>query len=757
METSGSDAEDAPRKEFPCAECPRSFGRVYELRRHVRSAHGSAVFECGECGTRFSRQDALHRHRKRAATKPCGGPRRRVGEEDDDDDEPRGSPARASPAPRRPRPRRPPSPDEPSPASTASSNHVAHGTHVAPHAPALAGLPHPALAHPYAPPIPQLQPSLADPDPLLRPYPVVPSAGATPQSLMLPVDVVLCLIDQHAEFNGPYLNFHHIPTLKKRVLDGAANPTELLAVLWSALAVSDRPADPSALKGPWPRVLGDDFRRTVVRDCLEGIRTDYDALVGDARAADSADMRAAVRLAARATVLLKAAVTARMLVFAELSTLPPDTMHRMDRLVEDLFPLARFAELPYDADDSHRGMRDLAAWIWSEERSRLLGTILLVDASASDTWRPSRPQFPPGTVRFDEATGRYRPAWANLSLPCSDPLVDSLPAAPSTAREVEEWLRRDAAQGGILAAAELRPHGEAHTWMDHPRGSRRRAELLRAHGGGLLRRGYASHLAMQADAYARFVAVKGAFAVRGWKLSDPPRGSSPDEAGAREARQRIVEGLEDYLGSFPEDVRAAVEASDGQVLKTEAARWWGKSRRRLLWVPCRMRRPLCPFLIPAACRRAHGIAYVQTFRLVLHSPYDILEPRGHPIPDDDWPFSQSFIVAESAAISVSRLIRTYLDPQFTPFVDTPAQSPPWARWSGSDSGSGTIERPATPARSPPQRGTLTEEDWAKACHVARSPPRIRADPRPRTSTSATNSGASPPSGPSSSCAHAGST
>jgi hypothetical protein len=227
----------------------------------------------------------------------------------------------------------------------------------------------------------------------------------------------------------------------------------------------------------------------------------------------------------------------------------------------------------------------LAAWIWTEQRARLLTIILLIDAVGADSWRSGQLDFLQGidnAVRYDGTTGRYTPDWANLSLPAPDSVFDRLPAAPSTERQMDVWLKMNEASGGVLTNLEPRPMGEAFTWMDLQRDSLIRAELLRFHSTGILRRGYGACIIFQASFYSRFVTCKTFFAQRGYKLYAPPTGNSQDEKIAMRLRKKLMDGIEDYIAAFPLEIKTAVDDSDGQLLKSEAARWWGKPKRRLL-------------------------------------------------------------------------------------------------------------------------------------------------------------------------------
>jgi len=59
-------AQDRP---FRCDECPQSFNRNHDLKRHKRIHLAVKPFPCGNCDKSFSRKDALKRHK---LVKGCG-------------------------------------------------------------------------------------------------------------------------------------------------------------------------------------------------------------------------------------------------------------------------------------------------------------------------------------------------------------------------------------------------------------------------------------------------------------------------------------------------------------------------------------------------------------------------------------------------------------------------------------------------------------------------------------------------------------
>jgi len=59
-------ANDRP---FKCDQCPQSFNRNHDLKRHKRIHLAVKPFPCNHCDKSFSRKDALKRH---ILVKGCG-------------------------------------------------------------------------------------------------------------------------------------------------------------------------------------------------------------------------------------------------------------------------------------------------------------------------------------------------------------------------------------------------------------------------------------------------------------------------------------------------------------------------------------------------------------------------------------------------------------------------------------------------------------------------------------------------------------
>ncbi|KAK9477825.1 hypothetical protein V1514DRAFT_282013 [Lipomyces japonicus] len=54
---------------FKCDQCPQSFNRNHDLKRHKRIHLDVKPFPCPNCDKSFSRKDALKRH---SLVKGCG-------------------------------------------------------------------------------------------------------------------------------------------------------------------------------------------------------------------------------------------------------------------------------------------------------------------------------------------------------------------------------------------------------------------------------------------------------------------------------------------------------------------------------------------------------------------------------------------------------------------------------------------------------------------------------------------------------------
>jgi hypothetical protein len=65
-------------RSFVCDDCPRTFLRRQDLRRHLVAQHGAGgvdgkrILLCEGCRGSFSRSDALHRHIKAGRCRPSG-------------------------------------------------------------------------------------------------------------------------------------------------------------------------------------------------------------------------------------------------------------------------------------------------------------------------------------------------------------------------------------------------------------------------------------------------------------------------------------------------------------------------------------------------------------------------------------------------------------------------------------------------------------------------------------------------------------
>lgn len=229
---------------------------------------------------------------------------------------------------------------------------------------------------------------------------------------------------------------------------------------------------------------------------------------------------------------------------------------------------------------------DLAGWIAAEERARTSAWLILWDSTASDV-QGTRVTFVSGgyvlrggEIKCAERTGELgdehlEPGhYFNASIPCPDYLFEQLPPAPTNQYEREEWLRRDAAQGGIIRWVPV-PYGEVNGWMDLPYGSSRRKKMISLFYGSMLRNGYTRSCTVASGMQVRFVQYREFCRAKGYKLNDLPVGWSKDETRAREMRDGLVLLLKDAWEGLPAEVREADEEGDGAKLKELSRRWWG--------------------------------------------------------------------------------------------------------------------------------------------------------------------------------------
>lgn len=255
---------------------------------------------------------------------------------------------------------------------------------------------------------------------------------------------------------------------------------------------------------------------------------------------------------------------------------------------------AKFGSSPKDScipDGSggwttRRDSRDLSAWIAAEERARAGSWLILWDSTASDvqgtrgTMVGGGYVLRDGEIRCVERSGytgeeHLEPGhYHNVPLPCPDFLFEQLPPAPTNAKERDEWLRRDAASGGIIKWITI-PYGEAINWVDLPYGSARRKKMLGVLIGGFLRSGYVRNCITNSGLQIRLVQYREYCRSRGFKLNDLPMGWAKDETRAREMRDSLVLQLRDIWENLPPEVREADEEGNGEKLKELATRWWG--------------------------------------------------------------------------------------------------------------------------------------------------------------------------------------
>ena len=57
-----SQNQDPNLKNYPCETCAKSFVRVADLYRHIRTHTGERPFQCNVCGASFAQKGTLKRH-----------------------------------------------------------------------------------------------------------------------------------------------------------------------------------------------------------------------------------------------------------------------------------------------------------------------------------------------------------------------------------------------------------------------------------------------------------------------------------------------------------------------------------------------------------------------------------------------------------------------------------------------------------------------------------------------------------------------
>jgi hypothetical protein len=348
-----------------------------------------------------------------------------------------------------------------------------------------------------------------------------------------------------------------------------SDPTLLLVLMWSGLVMlSANDAEAKSFLSVYDeKELGD--------ECLRRVRDEGNRLLGMSKQGLDVDPD-------QATTLLQSAAMIRTILIGK----GLQVNNEAHRLLNAVFPLAKIGLLAGD-DVRARNPRDLTSWIWAEERARLQMLITISDGALADL-AGELPKFLPNRGRLAYFTmGDRLPAsaavvdpspWLDIGLPCPDLAFESLPAAPITAEDLNQWQARDQAHGGILDSIELHSIREVVSWIDLPPRSPERQRVLSYAVAGILKIGSSAFFVVFGDLWCRVVVCRDFFVEHGFKLYDPPMGASADEEKARRLRSETIVALEDLFDNLPEDVRALDSNGDGAGLRELAVRWWGKSR-----------------------------------------------------------------------------------------------------------------------------------------------------------------------------------
>lgn len=471
---------------------------------------------------------------------------------------------------------------------------------------------------------------LPGPSELAALYPEVPGQFFSPEPVMS------YLLQQFEEYDHVKVPVLHMPTFRRDLAAGYADPAVLTAVLWSAMRMSN-PNDLVELASNLPPDSYDPLfldmemhRLETSGYCFRRVLDDWEALQVELEEhAENEDPLLLDRLAnlTRAALLLIESCMA-----VGLQTIA----NRFHRIILEAVPYLKFGQLsldlvPKDLDDSEI----LAA----ELRSRLFVAIFNARAMIMDALDlPLHEAW--SDVKYDRAVGAYTPQWANLWVPLPDDLFDRLPPMPLTAEEKSEW--REAfgnndngasdSVHSIFASLTRRRIGDLFVWMQLPFGHPHRARMTKEFGSQFFVAGYRGVQLLFYGIAEKFLHVKQFFVSKGWLLYAPP----PESEGETAVVQ--LRGILNQIWlDLPTEVRTFVDECDGRAVRELSARHWGRTRRGCL-----------PYFVVG----------LNTFELILDSPSDIFD---HIVRDEGWPFDEAFVRAQAAAITVSRIIKSSLE------------------------------------------------------------------------------------------------
>ncbi|KAI9019917.1 hypothetical protein DFJ74DRAFT_142278 [Hyaloraphidium curvatum] len=429
-----------------------------------------------------------------------------------------------------------------------------------------------------------------------------------PAHLLPPLPLVNVLIAHFHRYDGAYHSIFHIPSFRRRVENGTADPLTLASLMQLSLRMLDE-MGPDAGGWRWAWLRSAHLRDGLSEFCR---RRFGEELAKCLRPGSPNDL-------AKVTDLARAATLGRLGSIAGGS---PSAAEYHNAL-RGLFPMLRFGELPEDGAPCPPD--DVPGWIAAQERTRLCCFMVVTEIVAGFflggplVLTPSLRGIP-----WDAARGRFAEGWANMPMSVSDLLFDSL----------------DPSAASVPPHPAPLPLGLYFSWMDIPSGDPLRTAFLERAIGGLFESGCVGLQAVRSGIWGRFRRYEDLCAARGYALFRPPE-SDPEATGIRD---RLVTCLEDLWAHLPERVRTMDEAGDANGLTEVCSEHWGAYRAALI---------------------PQMLVFFHATHLLLHAPYDILGEWPFTDPSspgfaalEDWPFSDAFIVAESHAITISRLVKS---------------------------------------------------------------------------------------------------
>jgi len=426
-----------------------------------------------------------------------------------------------------------------------------------------------------------------------------------PPELLPPPGIVEILLDYHRRYDGVIHYLLHYPTLLADTLAGRASVGILATMMWGTLRVLDSQG-PTVDGFPWARLHFPTYRADIENFCLGWIEKEWLACQGEVGVKRLEDL-------ARALVFGRCATLAMGLVEA----------HRDYhlKLSFELFPRLKAGQLPGDLGPRPK---DTLGWIRAEERTRLCSFLALSDIVISESIAHSR-GIVTDDVLIDPVTGVGNVPWTNMAIPCPDVFLDSVSTIKRPIPEADET----AITMGVL-------------YLHHtlPFESKLRRDFVATAIGGILTGGHTRSFSLLGSVWRQLGDYVRLCAAKKYLLCSPPE----TDLKAVAAHKALTLCLEDYWDHMPENLAQLDTNADGEGLRTLAATFWGDFR---------------------AFGLVQSLVFQHMFALLLHSPYDIVDTFRYNVSDkswdsalESWPFSESFVMAEAHAMTISRLIRS---------------------------------------------------------------------------------------------------